>query len=73
MKKLCLILVFAVSGFAFAHCGTCGVGEKSKSCKNADGTQCSSSDAHHEDAQQDDTDSNTAEDAQAETEENSAE
>jgi len=72
MKKLFLIALFAVSNFVFAHCGTCGVGE-AKKCEKADGSQCSSKDAHdspHEHAE--DADSNTKQkESQAETEENS--
>jgi len=48
MKKLFLIALFTVSGAAFAHCGTCGVGDSTKKCDKADG-QCSS-DAHHDSA-----------------------
>lgn len=73
MKKLFLIALFAVSSFAFAHCGKCGVGE-AKKCENADGSQCSSKDAHdstHEHGK--DADSNAEQtDSQAETEESSA-
>ena len=73
MKKLFLIALFAVSSFAFAHCGTCGVGE-TKKCEKADGTQCSS-DAHDTThAKDEDANSNTAqpEESQAEIEENTA-
>lgn len=42
MKKLFLVIFFAVSSFSFAHCGTCGVGEKTKSCGSADSSKCSS-------------------------------
>ena len=41
MKKLFLTALFTVSGFAFAHCGSCGTEEKSKSCGAVD-SQCSS-------------------------------
>lgn len=64
MKKLFLIALFAVSGFAFAHCGNCGVGE-TKKCDKADGSKCSSEDSHHHDSIEN---SNESEEPQAETE-----
>ncbi|MDE0151710.1 MAG: hypothetical protein OXK80_04340 [Bdellovibrionales bacterium] len=64
MKKLFLIALFAVSGFAFAHCGKCGAGE-TKKCDKADGSQCSSKDSHHHDSTEN---SNEAEESKADAE-----
>ena len=62
MKKLFLTALFAVSGFAFAHCGTCGVGdEKKKAC---DQSECASDDHHTSEKD----DSAQTEDSQVETE-----
>ena len=68
MKTLFLITLFAVSSFAFAHCGTCGVGE-AKKCEKADGSQCSSDD--HHDSAHTETDNNEQEESKAEVKENS--
>ena len=50
MKKLCFIVLFTVSHLAFAHCGTCGVGEKKTvDCSEGSGSECASKEAsaHH--------------------------